>query len=304
MTREEFLERLNDNIFADEIMPIFDFFECHLYEDTMMDLNSIIAIRDNINNNDIKSKISCLRKALYQNIRGLLLSYCISLFQNVQQFIRMVNSEDFNKLKQKWKKVLLSYINLSRLIVDDDKIQRALSDQDATIKIILCVSTIHIENDDVRVNKEVANIQDIINQNPNDAFLVIPIHGCSFEMFENQIKRYNITHIHIAGHSSTSKIEFSDNGVTYKKLQNHIEKLNRHFELLFLNCCFSFEYIKELPFPYSDKSICHETELNGTTAYDASDIFYTHMFQGNSIDEAWTMVQNSIEDNLYHVLHP
>lgn len=257
-----------------------------------------------MNRVDIKKSISCLRKKLFSNIRGLLLSYCISLFQNVQQFEKMCDTADIDKLKKKWKKVLLSYINLSRLIVDDDKIQRALSEQDANIKIILCVSTIHIENDDVRVNKEVANIQETINQNPNEAFLVIPIHGCSFEMFEKQIKRHrNITHIHIAGHSSTSKIEFSDNGVTYKKLKNHLEKLNRHFELLFLNSCFSFEYLKEQPFPYADKSICHETELNGTTAYDASDIFYNHLFQGSSIDEAWTLVQNSIEDNLYRVLH-
>ncbi len=302
MTREEFLEKLNDNIFTEKIMPIFDFFECHLYEDTILDLNSIIAIIDNLNNNNIKNTISCLRKTLFQNMRGLLLSYCISLFENVRQFIDMRNTGDFDKLIQKWKKVLLSYINLSRLIVDDHKIQRALSIQDASINIILCISTIHIENDDVKVNKEVANIQDTINQNPNEAFLVIPIHGCSFEMFEKQIQRYNITHIHIAGHSSASKIEFSDNGVTYKKLRNHIEKLNRHFKLLFLNCCFTFEYLNELPFLYSDKSICHEAELNGTTAYDVSHIFYTNLFQGSSIDEAWSMVQNSIEDNQYHVL--
>lgn len=304
MTREEFLENLSNNLFTDEIMPIFDFFESHLYDDKLSNLDSFISIIDSLNRVDIKKSISFLRKKLFNNIRGLLLTYCVSLFQNVQQFEKMRNTADVDKLKQKWKKVLLSYINLSRLIVDDNKIQRSLLQQDNSIKIILCLGTIQIENDDVRVNKEIANIQEIINQSPNDTYLVIPIHGCSFQQFEKQIQRYNITHIHIAGHSSEEKIEFSDNGVTYKRFLNHIKKLDRHFELLFLNCCFTYEYLDMQPFPYSDKTICHETELNGTTAYDASDIFYTHLFQGSQIDGAWTMVQNSIEDNLYHVLHP
>lgn len=304
MNRAEYLNRLIDNIFEQDIMPIFDFFEPHLSEPKIADHAQILTIRANMIDQGIKNIVSCLNKNLYSTHRGVLRSYCNSLFTNVRQFENMDYTTEPEKIVQKWKVLLLSYINLSRLIIDDEKIQRFFEQPDDFQNIILCLSTIKLEEDDIRANQEIVEIQETINQNPNDTYLVLPFHGCSFDRFKNQMKKYNtnITHVHIAGHATTSQVRFSDSGVKYETLCKHIEQHNCHFRLLFLNCCFTYEYLKQTAFPHAQTSICHETSLISETAIDASRIFYGSLVENNSIDDSWAMVQNSIEDDLYHVL--
>lgn len=302
MTREEYEERLDGNTFKDDILPIFDFFEIHLDDEKKPDLDYIINRKNSITRLEISNTISNLLHNLYIHKREILISYCWSLLRNVQQFEKMDNDENVENRIIKWKKCLLSYINLSRVIIDEAKIEECLAKPTVSQKIVLCVSTIKLENDDIRVNEEIADIQETNNLTPNSDYLVLPIHGCSFDQFKTRLKKNHITHIHIAGHANSSKLFFSDAPVKYDRFCNHIQQLNYQYELLFLNCCQTFEYLLNKAFPYSNESICHETDLDSTIAIDASQIFYTELFNGLSIKDSWNGVLNSLGVNSYHLL--
>ena len=303
MTREEYSEKVNGSFFEADILSLYDFFENYLLGERITEPDIIAQIKQEVINYQIKELTAHLMHDLHTNGRKILRSYCNSLYTNIRNFIKEDNDEKQIKI---WRVLLLSYINLSRLIVDDDKIQRFLLQPNNSQKIILCVSTIKLDEDDIKVNEEIAHIQELINEHPNTSYLVLPIHGCSFDQFKNRIKSYRITHVHIAGHtinSKTIKIQFSDSGVKFSTFHKYVNEYNRHFEVLFLNCCSTYEYIERTPFPFSDISICHETEVNGITAYDASHAFYTNLFNDIPAEESWNAVRNSIEDNLYHILH-
>ena len=294
MTKEEYLERLGDNTFKDFIVPIFDFFEKYLDNDNTQAPDHIDTIQNNMKTQEIRHKIALLLGKLYREKRRMLIYFCWSLLTNVHQFEKMDNEVDNDKRMKKWKKCGYSYINLSRNLTYDLQIQEQLQKKPEHQKIVLCASMVILEEDDIRVNEEIDNIQ---VHSKSSTYLVIAIHGCSFDQFKNRIRKNHITHIHIAGHANDTQLEFSDAPVRYKRFCNHIQQLNFHCELLFLNCCKTYEYLQKKSFPHSDNSICHEDDLIPTTALDASYIFYANLFSGLSINDSWNGINNSLGVN-------
>lgn len=134
--------------------------------------------------------------------------------------------------------------------------------------------------------------------------LVIPIYGCSFDVFKTNICKYLPQYIHLAGHGSQNKIMFSDAPVTYKKFKTHIQEcIQDDFELLFLNCCNTYCYIERKGVPFSVYSICYDNELSSKQAKDVSDVFYQGIINGSSVEDAWKQTNHSTNTNGYYVLN-
>ncbi|WP_242520675.1 MULTISPECIES: hypothetical protein [Lactococcus] len=153
-----------------------------------------------------------------------------------------------------------------------------------------------MENDDVKANDEVNNISQIIT---HPDYLVIPIHGCSTNIFRTIFDSFSsIDILHIAGHTAISNnrtlLQFVDSNMTFTKFNEIIQY--HQFYLAFLNCCSTLEFANNTNIPNALNCVLHNDKVTNTHAYDFSDHFFTTFNTTNDVSSSWHCAfQNSNE---------
>lgn len=304
MTNNEFNDRMKDHPLLEEAYELFKCFEFFIDRVSNFSEGEIETFRIRLNNYDIKATLSSLGKKLSREEKVIMRPYIASLQVHLRQFQTFYKSYDFLKKRRKCKCILLAYINLSRMIFEYDKI-KAFVQNSSSKKILLCVGMIDLDIDDlIMVNEEILSIQEASLK--NDEYLVLPVHGCTFDAFRAKLEKLEISNIHIAGHGRSDRICFADANVTYRKFKNLFEKLNNekefNLDLLFLNCCYTFDFVKKQKVDFVDNTICFKGGLPADQAIDVSTYYYSYLFDHYGEKEAWLMTCKSTNTDDYFIL--
>lgn len=294
MTLEEFNQRMKGNIFYQELLPIFNCLEIHLGFLYGAEELTPEQFGDLLEQSDVCNLVRVLGGKISDHNRELYDSAHRSLRSHIHQFSQI-------KTSLKIRKILLAYINLSRLIFEDRKIEEFKNAHHDTGKVIFCVSLPRVEEDNIGTIPETNQIRRYSLDCSN--YLVIPEIACSFGSFMTQIKKHAFHIVHLAGHGSEEKLFFSDAGVKYATFINKMGQIGKNFDLIFLNCCDSYSYVHQKRCSYSDATICYDGALAQDRAYDVGTTFYQSLFlNNNGITGAWETTNNSSEISGYHLL--
>ena len=258
----------------DNVLKVDSFEKTDNLQETIAHLKSINVVKE----------IHDLQFKLIRAKIPLLVSPVSSLAVNLRGFIS--NEKDNiqgNLIKSK--KTLLSYINFKYASIVYQKFEEYLSMSMEEVerngyKLVLAVGTTDL-NDDVGVNNEIDTIYDLSN---NSKYYVIPLMGCTYDVFKTYITKYNFDYIHIAGHGKENGyICFQGSNVRPEKIENIFAINNRSVDLFFVNCCYSRLFYDQI----SNKSlsnlyITYKNSLSAQKAFDFSIAFYTSAFCANN----------------------
>lgn len=301
MKELEYRERLANNKLRDHVLPLFEILEKHVDNKTDYTLYLLDEISDLLNNDELKMHISEIGKEARKGKSSILSTYVLSLQRNIADYIKMNDSEQIVR-KVKLKKLLYSYINVTRYVIDYDTLENLINrgPQNGE-KIVLALGLIKVEDDDIKVNEEIQFMVDSSRMTNN--YFVIPIYGCSTNVFASINRKVHANIVHIAGHgineNGRKAICFVDANMTFPKL---CEKLAMRREMVFLNCCNTYEYVEGNTIPVSDCSIVHEGSVIANVAYEFSERFYNELWRTEDLLRAWD-VARTVEDPLkYHLL--
>ena len=302
MREIEYIELIADNKFKEHIMPIFQKLEKYLDVKTEFSVDLLDEIRALLNDYELRGHISAIIKEAKADKSQILGTYALSLQSNVTGYIKMENSEQ-NVRRKKLAKLLLSYINVTRYIVDYNTIEELINrgPQNGE-KLVLALGLVNIDEDDIKVNTEIDRIVELSRLNDN--FFVIPIYGCSTNVFAKITQQIHSSIIHMAGHGiHTNKgrtaICFVDSHMSFSRL---CEKIATRKELIFLNCCNTYEYIEMSPIPVSDHALVHEGDVRSNVAYSFCESFYSTLWQTDNLNAAWDAAKTTEEPLKYHLL--
>lgn len=287
MREIEYIELIADNKFKEHIMPIFQKLEIYLDDKTEFSVDLLDEIRALLNDYELRGHISAIIKEAKADKSQILGTYAYSLQRNVTGYIKMENSE-LNVRRKKLAKLLLSYINVTRYIIDYNTIEELINrgPQNGE-KLVLALGLVKIDEDDIKVNTEIDHIVELSRQNP--MYFVIPIYGCSTNVFATINEKTHADIIHIAGHGANCSngktvICFTDANMTFDRL---CKKIQPPQEIIFLNCCNTYEYVGKKPISIADSSIVHDGSVSASIALDFSDNFYTTFLQTGNLNTAW-----------------
>ena len=311
MEKETFRERLKSPELEEVILPIFDFFEPFIHQESKFIENEDENQPDEVVSKyyqmlveqEIRESISVLRKKVSSKDNVVVRSFVLSLQQNTIQFL----TNEKYRSRVKWKKILNSYINVSRIFLEKEKIQ-LLQDGFPVEgqQIVLAMSLIDPQDDNIKANDEIQNICDLFTNNPN--VIVVPIHGCSTDVFRTILDRFPLLNIiHLAGHTYTKPngeilLSFVDSKMTFIKFRNWIS--NHRFSCSFLNCCSSLEFTLGSSLQNSNFSILHSGQVVSSIAYDFAEHFYTVISSDGDCNLAWEVaIENCTEEPLNYIYY-
>lgn len=267
------------------------------------DIEETIAYLKNI---DVEKELNDLQTKLVRAKISLLVSPVSSLAANLRGFIsnKRHNIQD-NLIKRK--KTLLSYINFKYASIAYLKVVEYLNMPQEEVyrngyKLVLAVGTIDL-NDDVCVKKE---IDEIYNLSDKSKYCVIPLMGCTYDVFKTFITKYNFDYIHIAGHGKENGyICFQGSNVRPEKIENIFATNNRSMDLLFVNCCYSRLFYDQISNKLlSNLYITYKNSLSAQKAFDFSSAFYTYTFcANNDVTCSFDNAQKNNKDNNYELLN-
>ena len=304
MEKETYRQRLKSSEFEEVITPIFDFFEPFINQEPKFKE----SVNENYNDEEILNyynmlieqnievRISALRKKVSTEKYVAMRSFVLSLQQNTTQFL----SNEKYRSRVKWKKILNSYINVSRFVLEYEKIQLLWDGfPDVSQQLVVAMSLIDLKEDDIKANDEIEKICDLFKDNPN--VIVVPIHGCSTDVFRTILDRFpTLSMIHLAGHTCQNSrgqvlLSFVDSNMTFMRFCNFIS--NYSFHCSFLNCCSTSEFVSDSYLLNSEHYILHRGEVSSTVAYDFAQNFYTVISSGGDLDYAWDLAVSNCNEN-------
>lgn len=300
MTENEYYNLLEGNKFKDNMIHIFNFFEpyCDAYKE--MNINELNEVRQNMRKKNINIYVKDLGGDFHKNSVSIMKPYINSLSQNVNHFM---GNKTNNITNVKWKKILYSYINVSRAIIDIEEINLLIQNNcPKGEQLVFAGALVKIEEDDIKVNDEIDKM--VITLKDSEKYFVFPSHGCSTDVFKSLMKKYRFDIIHLAGHCGKGKngrrfISFSDSNMLYATLCKEIKK---GMQLVFLNCCSTYEYVNKCCIPNANRSIVHKNEVVGKLALKASIYFYTCLNKSQNIDTSWDEMCKKVKDDKYYFL--
>ena len=347
------LEELDDYELIRLISPIYDFFEKFLFDDkkfvlkTPMDngdrngqvhlgesysFKKIGKSRKNIEkvysktfldnqiseikSNSILDSVTRLNRFAIRNNYLTLKSLSYSLLTNLTQF---VDNSKF-RTATKWRKVVNSYISITLVAQELNEIElvrNGLSNK----QVIISLGLVDYEDVKIKASVEIQKIIDLVriynntNNNTNNNFVIVPIYGCTTNVFYSLLKDFpNIQILHIAGHggivnSGKGYIQFSDANMGFHAFCQKLTQFNNYLNVIFLNCCYSYEFVQGRKVIGSDETIVHTDRLYDPIAIDFSNHYFSQLFSSymgsDSLINAWqTASQNCTENPMnYHRLN-
>ena len=241
--------------------------------------------------NVIIQQISHFGTKLTKARRKIIRTFIPSLQTNVRHYSQIDINKDTEKAVRKKNLVLLSYLNVSRVLFEDTRIETFFEKKGPSANIVLCAATMPLYGDEIGANEEIDRIKDLSLY--SDDYLVIPLHACSFQTFKTFLENNTVGYIHLAGHGDDQKLVFVDTSKGPRALAQMMSNNHLHFQLVFLNCCKTYLFASPVLLPYADVTICYEFDLDPMTAKDVSEVFYRSLFLGDKVPDAWDSVDIS-----------
>ena len=308
MRKKDYIELLENSKLREHILPIYNLLEKYIEPSAGFEYTPELLdeIRISLEDVELKKHITAIAKEAKLSKNSVLPTLVRSLQLNIAGYAKM-DTERVASRKIKLAKILRSYINVTRNIIGYDALQEIIqSGAQNGQKIVLAIAMLNVEDDDIKVNDEIDRIVELSGNNLDDHYFVIPIHGCTTNVFTTISERIFADIIHICGHvdrpvPNRYVLEFSDANMSYAKF---CEKINlfpgahTDRELIFLNCCYSYEYINADTIAGSRCTIAHKGPVGRNIAYDTSELFYGRYFVSPNLQYAW----NEISDPDYRKL--
>jgi len=339
------LEELGDYELRELISPIYNFFEKFLFDDKKLVLKTpmnnsnrngqvhleesysfkkIGKSRENIEkaysksylykqiseikSNFIKDYVTELNRYAKKNNYLTLKSLSYSLLTNLTQF---VDGKENYRTATKWRKILNSYISVTYIVQVFNEIE-LVRNSHSNIPVILSLGLVDYNDVEIKASEEIQKIIDLVktyNNDNNYNFVIIPVHGCTTNVFYKLLKDLpNIQILHIAGHggivnSGKGYIQFSDANMSYPTFCEKLTEFDKDLNVLFLNCCYSYEFVEGRKVDRSNETIAHIDKLYDPIAIDFSNHYFTQLFSSclnsNSLTNAWqTASENCTEKKM------
>lgn len=250
-----------------------------------------------IKNKSIINYIKELNRFSIDKDYKILQSLSYSLLTNVTQFVEY-GSKFMTAIK--WRKIFYSYISLIFISQDIKNIEFARTGI-STKKIILSLGLIDQTPGNFNASNEIQLVVDLSKQSNN--YIVVPVYGCSSQVFSRILKEYSkIDILHIAGHginlNNNYYIQFSDCDMRYSMFCDTLMKFNHSFDLIFLNCCHSYDFVLKKKVRNSKETIVHNKEVGVTVALDfANHYFIALLLQNNSsLTDSWNLASQNCSE--------
>lgn len=265
-----------------------------------------------IKGNRILGAVDKLNKFAIENEYLTLKSLSYSLLTNLTQF---VDENRKFRTATKWRKIVNSYISVTLVIQELHEIELVRNGK-SNKSVIISLGLVDFEDVEIKVSQEIQKIIDLVrayNNNNND-FVVVPVYGCTTNIFYTLLRDFpNIKILHIAGHGGIANngkgyIQFSDINMKYPAFCNELKKFPQYLDVIFLNCCYSYEFVDKNKVVISNETIAHADKLYDPIAIDFSNHYFSQLFSSNlnsnSFTKAWqTASQNCTENPMnYHRL--
>ncbi|HEM5964280.1 TPA: hypothetical protein U2B31_002007 [Streptococcus suis] len=302
MEEDIFRRKLKNPAIEETIMPIFDFFEQYIDSKSNSQENEkvysddeILTIYEMLVEQKILDKISSLRSKISSDSYTVAKSFVLSFQQNTSQFVA---SEKFRS-RVKWKKILNSYVNVSRILLEGEKLQSLLAGLHENQRLILAMSLIDPQDDKIKADAEIQRICELFESDPD--IIVIPIHGCTTNVFKTILEKIpRINMLHLAGHTCTNSrgevlMSFVDSNMTFGKYSNWIS--SHIFEVSFYNCCSTLEFVRNHYSLNSMRKILHSGKVGSQVAYNFSEDFYSSISAGQDFNMAWSTASGNCNES-------
>lgn len=309
MLEKDYISKIKDEKIKKPMLKISNFFEPYIGNDhddkskIFFEKNNIDEYYQRLEKNNIKQEISSLRKEVSQKEYSVLNSFVLSLQRNTNQFIK----DEKYRTSRKIKKMIYSYLNVSRMTQNLEEIEAVRKGDDVDTKVILSLSLVNLEEDNIKANEEVDNISQIMESNTN--YVVLPIQGCTTTLFITIFKKFShIDIIHIAGHTDNSRrnvmLKFVDSNMGFEAFKRATH--SHQFSLAVLNCCSTFEFALGNKIPNASTCILHQDLVLRDVAYNFMECFFQTFEHTEDVHPSWEYaVQNSNENPLrYYCILP
>ncbi len=289
MNAERFAELIGNSEYKEQLTYLFEKFE-HFVEDKV-DLNDEFLEREAraLDDEELRLHLMELRRKIPKTEKNDLLESRIdSLQRNITGFVSLSRDAQNNrsKLPRKYKRVLASYIAVSRLAIKYDEIFATLSDPaHLNKKIVLAVGMIKLEEDNILVNEEIQELY--LNSNTQNVFCVVPLFECSTTYLIDTVKRISPEIVHLAGHGSGINgngrflLHFVDSNMTSTRFRDLALGIS---DLIFINCCHSLQFVYPKDPTLTALYIVHDGTVDSSTAKDFSRNFYSVLWNSMSVN--------------------
>lgn len=296
MQRSKYAALLGDNKLGEHILPVFDVLEQYIGYEGECTVEMLNEVADLLSDQEFKGCISAIRKEAKECGAAILVTHIDSLYQNMRGYTKMIDRDQQTR-ETKLNKILGSYANISRLVVNYRMIANQCEQavQEGR-KIILALGLVNpeIKEDIWQINAEIDNMLDLFRHSPE--FLVIPVYGCTTNVFATLMQKLPATEIHVAGHGCENSkkqviLQFTDSNMIFdrflKKIGCKDPENAVHRELICLNCCHSYKFVDKKMIPETDYTIVHDDTVDGEVAFNFCESFYRELLQTKDVKAAW-----------------
>jgi len=294
---EEFIKQLDEiqNIkIRENIKPIAAVLERYVGTELSIDASFLNNLKELLVKDEMKQNIKNIRIQSIEDENTVIKSLVYSFRSHRSGFINMNNNEDYRNRSKKAKKLLYSYVNLSRSVLNYDEYNKLLKNVPSK-KVMLLLGTIDPENDDIKVLEE---IEDILKKTRLKQFYtILTIYGCNTDQYRKFMNDYDIGIVHLAGHGGIHRngkyvVFFVDAHMTYKGISKCIKPGT---ELAFINTCYSYELVDNVK--SGNRMIVHKGKLPVVAALDFSSLFYDRISIGFDFSNSFSYAYNNIANS-------
>ena len=290
MNAERFSELISNSEYKEHLAYLYGKFEHFVEEKVVLNDEFMDQVTDLLDDEELRLHLMELRRKIPKlEKHDLLKSRIHSLQTNITGFISLSRDAQNNNSKRprKFKRILTSYIAVSRLAIGYDRIYKVLNDSmHLGKKIVLAVGMIKLSEDDILVNKEIEGLYiDSFSQN---SYCVVPLFECDTGFFRNAVMWIRPEIVHLAGHGTKMNnkrmpvLRFVDEDLTSKKFAEIAFNVS---DLVFINCCHSFQFSFPKDPAINALFVVHDGAVAPSVALNFSTNFYAVLWNSNSIGD-------------------
>lgn len=289
------LDEIQNNEIRENIKPIASVLEQYVGSELSIDDSFLITLKELLEKEKIKENISKITKQSTKDKNNVIHSLACSFRSHRLSFIKMDNNKDYRTRSNKARKLLYSYVNLSRSILNYDDYKNLLKNAPSNKKVMLLLGTVEPAKDDIKVLEEIDDI--LMKTGLKQLYTIIPIYGCNTDQYRTFMNAYDIGIVHLAGHGEIHEngkylVCFVDAPMTYTVISKNIKPGT---ELAFINTCYSYELVNNVK--SGNYMIVHKGKLPVKAALDFSSLFYDRISIGfdfsNSFAFTYTNTANA-----------
>lgn len=243
-------------------------------------------------------------------------SLTASLSTNINQFVK--NEKGNMRTATKWRKVINSYISVTQIMLDIEEIENARNGNNSNKEVIISLGLVDYTDTQIKASVEIDKVIELSKQ--NGRFIVVPVFGCTTNVFFKILQEFGQSKIlHVVGHGGITSerdyfIQFSDCNMRYRTFIRNLQNYGLNLDMVFLNCCYSFEFIEKTQPQYMREIISHTKEVEENVAIDFSDHYFTILLNPNNsysvsyqggdytsnkpiYDKAWSIAYGNCSEN-------